>query len=170
MTLETCAFGKRFGYFAARLHTSPHRDRHGATVMTSRCQRMGLCCIDEGHEGARAQCPGHVCYLYNTNIVRPWDCPDIGGSCCLGNGQVCIPGPIKSAPQSRPKRTVVDCTTDLEQQIGAISRPSHLLALVHAPVDQEIRCAFGDRRPDPLTGSDPSAGPKCALSYYVQGG
>jgi hypothetical protein len=115
---------------------------------------MGLCCIDEGHEGVRAQCPGHVCYIYNTNLVRPWDCPDIGGSCCLGNGQVCIPGPIKSAPQSRPKRTVVDCTTDLEQQIGAISRPSHLLALVHAPVDQEIRCAFGDRRPDPLTGPE----------------
>jgi hypothetical protein len=56
-------------------------------------------------------------------------CPDIGGSRCFGNGQVCIPGPIKSAPESRPKRTVVDCTTDLEQQIGAISRPSHLLAL-----------------------------------------
>jgi hypothetical protein len=95
------------------------------------------------------------------------DCPDIGGSCCFGNGQVCIPGPIKSAPQSRPKRTVVDCATDLEQQIGAISRPSQLLALIHAPVDQEIRCAFGDRRPDPLL-SHPSGTVVCEIALAGQ--
>jgi hypothetical protein len=50
------------------------------------------------------------------------------------------------------EHAIVDCAADLEQQIGAISRPSHLLRLVHTAVDQEIRCAFGDRRPDLLTG------------------
>jgi hypothetical protein len=51
------------------------------------------------------------------------------------------------------ERTVVDCTADLEQQIGAPSRPSHLLGFVHAAVNQEVRRAFGDRRSDPLTGT-----------------
>jgi hypothetical protein len=51
------------------------------------------------------------------------------------------------------ERAVVDRTADLEQQIDAISRPSHLLRFVHAPIDQEIRCAFGDRRSDPQTGT-----------------
>jgi hypothetical protein len=53
------------------------------------------------------------------------------------------------------EHAIVDCAADLEQQIGAISRPSHLLRLVHTAVDQEIRCAFGDRRPDLLTGLEP---------------
>jgi hypothetical protein len=87
-------------------------------------------------------------------IAAQGDCPDIGGSCCLDNGRVCIADPVKSAAKSGTKRTVVNCAADLEQQIGAAPRPSHLLGLVHAPVDQEIRCAFGDRRTDPLTGSE----------------
>src|SRR4051812_39441213 len=36
----------------------------------------------------------------------------------------------------------------------ARSRPSHLLRLVHTTVDQEIRCAFDNRRPDPLSGPE----------------
>jgi hypothetical protein len=57
--------------------------------------------------------------------------------------------------KSGTERSVVDRAPDLEQQIGAVSRPSHLLRLVHTAVDQEIRCAFGDRRPDLLTGLEP---------------
>jgi len=34
-----------------------------------------------------------------------------------------------------------------------MSRPSHLLGFVHPPVDQEVRCALGDRRSDPQTGT-----------------
>jgi hypothetical protein len=35
--------------------------------------------------------------------------------------------PVKSTPEPGSERAVVDRATDLEQQIGAISRPSHLL-------------------------------------------
>ena len=47
----------------------------------------------------------------------------------------------------------IDLTTNLQQQIGAFSRPSHLLGLVHAPVNQEVRRAVGDRSPDAQTGT-----------------
>src|SRR5208337_2197713 len=78
-----------------------------------------------------------------------------GESSRFGNGQVCIGDPVKSMPKPGTERAVVDCATNLEQQIGAISRPSHLLGLVHAPVDQEVRCALGDRRSDAQTGTVP---------------
>jgi hypothetical protein len=34
--------------------------------------------------------------------------------------------------------------TDLEQEIGAAARPSHLLGFGHAAVDQEVGGAFGE--------------------------
>ncbi len=54
-------------------------------------------------------------------------------------------------PKPGNERAVADRATNLGQQIGALSRPSHLLGFVHPPVDQEVRCAFGNRRSDPLT-------------------
>src|SRR3954470_17065536 len=65
-----------------------------------------------------------------------------GGSCGFGKGQVGIGGPVKSMPKPNTERAVVDRAPNLEQQIGTSSRPSHLLGLVHAPVDQEIRAWF----------------------------
>jgi hypothetical protein len=56
-------------------------------------------------------------------------------------------------PKPSTECAVVDCATDLEQQIGAPSRPSHLLQFIHAPVDQEVRCALGDRRSNAQAGS-----------------
>jgi hypothetical protein len=44
-----------------------------------------------------------------------------GGSCRLGKGRVCIADPVKSMPDSGTERAVVDCATNLEQQISAIS-------------------------------------------------
>ena len=73
----------------------------------------------------------------------------------LGKGWVCSGNPVKSMPNPGTERAVIDSATDLEQQIGAPSRPSHLLGLVHAPVDQEVCCALGDRRSDPFTGMVP---------------
>jgi hypothetical protein len=67
-----------------------------------------------------------------------------------GLGLHCRSGQIVSKPGA--KRAVVACAADLEHQIGAISRPPHLLRLVHASVDQEVRCAPGDRRSDSQTG------------------
>ena len=71
----------------------------------------------------------------------------------LGKDQVCLGDPVEPMPKPGTERAVVDCALDLEQQFGAIARPSHLLRLVHASVHQEIRRAFGDRRSDPFSGT-----------------
>jgi hypothetical protein len=78
-----------------------------------------------------------------------------GGSCRFSKGRAGIGDPVKSMPKPRTECAVIDCATDLKQQIGAPSRPSHLLRFVHAPVDQEVRCALGDRRSDAQTGPVP---------------
>src|SRR5208283_5074250 len=77
-----------------------------------------------------------------------------GGSCRFGKGLVCFGDPIKSMPKPGTERAIVDRATNLEQQIGAISRPPHLLRLVHTTVDQKVRCALGNRRSDPLAGPE----------------
>jgi hypothetical protein len=81
-----------------------------------------------------------------------WDRPNIGGSCRFSKGWIGLGEPVKSVPNPSTERAVINRATNLEQQIGAISRPSHLLGFVHPPVNQEICCAFSDRRPDPITG------------------
>src|SRR4051794_38199531 len=78
-----------------------------------------------------------------------------GGSCRLSKGRIRVGDSVKSMPNPGAERAIIDCATNLEQQIGAFSRPSHLLGLVHAPVDQEVRCAFSDRRSDAQTGPVP---------------
>src|SRR5208283_2731198 len=55
---------------------------------------------------------------------------------------------LKQVAESRAERTVVDRTPNLQQQVGASSRPSHLLRLVHPPVDQEVSGTFSHRRSD----------------------
>src|SRR5215218_11161498 len=55
------------------------------------------------------------------------------------------------------ERAVVDGAANLEQQVGAAPGPAHLLRLGHAPVDQEVGSALGERRPDPQAGT-PSYG------------
>src|SRR5271165_3983518 len=55
---------------------------------------------------------------------------------------------LKQVAESRAECAVVDCTPNLQQQVGASSRPSHLLRLVHPPVDQEVGRAFSHRRSD----------------------
>jgi hypothetical protein len=77
-----------------------------------------------------------------------------GGSCRFSKGWVRIGDPVKSTSKPGTECAVVDCATDLEQQIGAPSRPSHLLRFFHAPVDQEVRCALSDRRSDAQAGTE----------------
>src|SRR5208283_5349065 len=55
---------------------------------------------------------------------------------------------LKQVAESRAERAVVDRTPDLQQQVGASSRPSHLLRLVHPPVDQKVGRAFSQRSSD----------------------
>src|ERR1700679_4340331 len=57
-----------------------------------------------------------------------------------------------SFAEAGPKRAVVDRAPNLQQQVGAPSRPSHLLRLIHPLIDQEVGCALGHRSSDPLTG------------------
>src|SRR5689334_9910513 len=59
---------------------------------------------------------------------------------------------LEQVAESGAELTVDDGAADLEQEIGAAAGPAHLLLLVHAPVDQEVGGAFGDRGADPLTG------------------
>src|SRR5689334_21394601 len=62
---------------------------------------------------------------------------------------------LEQLAESEAELAVDDGTADLEQEIGAAARPAHLLLLVHAPVDQEVGGAFGDRRADALAGAMP---------------
>ena len=48
---------------------------------------------------------------------------------------------------------VEDGTADLEQEIGAVAGPAHLLRFVHAAVDQEVGGAFGQRGADAEPGT-----------------
>ena len=65
----------------------------------------------------------------------------------------CVGQPVKSMPELGAERVVIECITNLEQPIGATLRPLHLLGFVHALVDQEVRCAFGDGNSDAQTGT-----------------
>src|SRR5271165_5133681 len=55
---------------------------------------------------------------------------------------------LKQVTESRAERAVVDRTRNLQQQVGASSRPSHLPRFVHPPIDQEVGHTFSHRRSD----------------------
>lgn len=55
---------------------------------------------------------------------------------------------LKQLTESWAKGAIVDRTPNLEQQVGASSRPSHLLRLVHPPIDQEVGRPFDHRSSD----------------------
>jgi hypothetical protein len=103
--------------------------------------------------GKAALTPNQECVLMSQQVKFSRDCPDIGGSCRLGKDRVCLGDPVEPMPKPGTKRAVVDCAADLQKQIGAVARPSHLLRLVHASVHQEVRRAFGDRRSDSFSGT-----------------
>ena len=51
------------------------------------------------------------------------------------------------------ERAIIDGATNLQQEIGAASRPSHLLRFVHSAVHQEIGGPFGDRGSNAQSGT-----------------
>jgi hypothetical protein len=69
--------------------------------------------------------------------------------------QVRIVGWLELLAKARSESTVVDSATDLKQQIGAASGPTHLLTFVHPTVDQKIGGAFGDRSTNSQSGAMP---------------
>jgi hypothetical protein len=56
---------------------------------------------------------------------------------------------LEQSAEAMPERAVVDRAPNLQQQVGALSRPSHLLRLVHPSIDQEVGCVLGHRCPNP---------------------
>jgi hypothetical protein len=59
---------------------------------------------------------------------------------------------FEQSAEAMPERAVKDRTPNLQQRVGAASRPSHLLRLVHPSIDQEVGCALSQRGPDPQAG------------------
>jgi len=84
------------------------------------------------------------------------ECPEIGELCRLRQRRVRLGGSrLEQVAETGAERAVVDGAADLEQQIGAAPGPAHLLRLGHAPVDQEVGRALGQRRPNPQAGPVP---------------
>src|SRR5579884_2244948 len=81
------------------------------------------------------------------------ECPENGGSRRLCQLWVWAQYWLKQVAESRPEHAVVDRTANLEQKIGTSSRPSHLLRLVHAPIDEEVRRTFRNRSSDSQAGA-----------------
>ena len=62
---------------------------------------------------------------------------------------------LEEVTEAGTERAVVDGAADLEQKVGPAPGPAHLLRLGHAPVDQEVGRALGERRPNPQAGRVP---------------
>ena len=71
----------------------------------------------------------------------------MGGSRRLRRWRTQTGDRTKEVAEPRTECAVVDRTVNLEQKIRTSSRPSHLLRVVHSPVDEEVRSPFGNRVP-----------------------
>jgi hypothetical protein len=60
---------------------------------------------------------------------------------------------VKYLAEARTKRSIVDGTPHLQQQVCTSPGPAHLLRLVHASVDKEISRALSDRASHSPTGT-----------------
>src|SRR3954453_12298119 len=65
-------------------------------------------------------------------LSRSW------GSGCDGCWRVPVAGGLETLPETGAERAVVNSTADLEQPVGAVSGPTHLLRFVHPAVHEEI--------------------------------
>ena len=66
-----------------------------------------------------------------------------------------IVGWLKYLSAAGTGRAIVIGAANREQEIGASSRPAHLLRLVHSPIDQKVRHTFGDRSANTQAGAIP---------------
>ena len=62
---------------------------------------------------------------------------------------------VESLSEAGAERAVVDGAADLTQQVGAASRPAHLLRFVHPAVHQDVGRTLGQRRADPQSSPVP---------------
>src|SRR3954462_7810351 len=84
-------------------------------------------------------------------LSRDW------GSGCGGDfGERVVCG-AEALPEAGAERAVVDGAADLEQPIGTVPRPAHLLRFVHATIDEEVGRSLSQCRANPLPGPVPFA-------------
>jgi hypothetical protein len=82
--------------------------------------------------------------------------PQSWGSCGgHGHCRVRIVGWLESLSEARVESTIIDRATNLKEQVGAASGPSHLLTFVHPAIHQEIGGSFGDRGSNSQSGTVP---------------
>jgi transposase len=81
--------------------------------------------------------------------------PHSWGSRCYSLWRVRIVGWLESLPEAGAESTIMNSATNLKQQIGAASRPPHLLTFVHPAVHQKIGRPFGDRGANLQSGTVP---------------
>jgi len=58
-------------------------------------------------------------------------------------------GGLELLSKAGTERAIMDGAPNLQQQVGAASRPAHLLCFVHPAVHQDVGRAFGDRGAHP---------------------
>jgi hypothetical protein len=71
--------------------------------------------------------------------------PQVLGSCGDCRRRARIVGWLEPLSEAQTEPIIIDSATNLQQQVGAASRPSHLLTFIHSAVHQEIGRSFGDR-------------------------
>ena len=71
--------------------------------------------------------------------------PQVLGSCGYRHWWAWIVGWPEFLSKGRTESAIIDSATNLKQQVGATSRPPHLLTFVHTAVHQEIGRPFGNR-------------------------
>ena len=89
----------------------------------------------------------------NTEKVAKGSVQKLGGSGRLCQLWAWAGDRLKELAEPRTEHAVVDRTANLEQKIGASSRPSHLLRFVHSAIDKEVRSPFGHRSSDTQAGA-----------------
>jgi hypothetical protein len=85
----------------------------------------------------------------STGGLRTMRLPRNRGAGRDGCLRVRIVGGVESLSEAGAERAVGDGAADLKQQVGAASRPAHLLRFVHPTVHQEVGRTLGQRRADP---------------------
>jgi hypothetical protein len=81
--------------------------------------------------------------------------PQSLGSCGFGHCRVRIVGGLESLSGARAVSTIIDRATNLKEQVGAASRPSHLLTSVYRAIHREIGRSFGNRGSNSQSGTVP---------------
>ncbi len=94
-------------------------------------------------------------FLKGRGMTDPRECPVIGDYGGAANSPFLLACRLNRWPNPDPEHSVVHCTADLEQEIGTLSWPVHLLGLVHAPIDEKVCRPLGDGSSDAQAGTVP---------------